>query len=98
MEEHAIYIRQFLKESRDRQKIHVDAHRIDRSYKVGDRVVIHIRPNKSIIQFEKGTKLLPQFIRPFEIRERIGPVAYCLVLPSHLHKIHDVFHVSILQH
>ena len=34
---------------------------------------------------------------PYEILERIGPVAYRLVLPLELAKLHDVFHVSMLQ-
>jgi hypothetical protein len=76
----------------------VDAHRTDRSYKVGDQVFICIRPNKSTIRFRNGTKLSPQFIGPFKIQEKIGPVAYRLVLPPHLHKTHNVVHVSILHH
>jgi hypothetical protein len=93
-----IQIRQRLKEARDRQKSYVDAHRTDRSYEVGDQVFIHIRPNKSTIWFGKGTKLSPQFIGPFRIQEKIGPVAYRLILPPHLHKTHNVFHVSVLRH
>ena len=65
---------------------------------MGDQVFIHIRPNKSTIQFGKGTKLSPRFIGPFRVQEKIGPVAYCLVLPPHLHKTHNVFHVSVLRH
>ena len=34
---------------------------------------------------------------PFEILERIGPVAYRLALPPSLARIHDVFHVSVLR-
>ena len=30
--------------------------------------------------------------------ERVGPIAYRLALPPHLHKVHNVFHVSILRH
>ena len=40
----------------------------------------------------------PRFIGPFRIQEKIGPVAYRLVLPPHLHKTHNVFHVSVLRH
>jgi hypothetical protein len=98
MEEQVIQIRKRLKEAHDTQKSYVDAHRIDRSYKVGDQVFIHIRPNKSTIQFGKGKKFSPPFIGPFKIQERIGPVAYRLVLPPHLHKTHNVFHVSVLRH
>jgi hypothetical protein len=65
---------------------------------VGDQVFIRIRPNKSTIQFGKGTKLSPRFIGPFKIQEKIGPVAYCLVLPPHLHKTHNFFHVYVLRH
>jgi hypothetical protein len=97
MEEQVIQIRQRLKEARDRQKSYADAHRIDRSYKVGDQVFICIRLNKSTIRFGKGTKL-SRFIGSFKIQERIGLVAYRLVLPPHLHKTHNVFHVSALRH
>jgi hypothetical protein len=98
MEEQVIHIRQRLKEAQDRQKSYADAHRTDRSYEVGDQVFIRIRPNKSTIWFRKGTKLSPRFIGPFRSQEKIGPVAYRLVLPPHLHKTHNVFHVSILRH
>jgi hypothetical protein len=64
---------------------------------VGDQVFIRIRPNKSTIRFGKGTKLSPRFIGPFRIQNKIGPVAYHLVLPPHLHKTHKVFHVSVLR-
>ena len=65
---------------------------------MGDQVFPHIRPNKSTIRFEKGTKLSPRFIGPFRIQEKIGPIAYRLVLPPHLHKTHNVFHVFVLRH
>ncbi|KAA3484374.1 DNA/RNA polymerases superfamily protein [Gossypium australe] len=37
-------------------------------------------------------KLSPRFIRPYEIEERVGLVAYRLKLPYKLWKINDVFH------
>jgi hypothetical protein len=70
-----IQIRQRLKEAQDRQKSYAYAHRTDRSYEVGDHVFICIKPNKSTIWFGKGTKSSPQFIGPFKIQEKIGPVA-----------------------
>eukprot|EP00253_Pinus_taeda_P031462 PITA_31462 len=72
--------------------------RTDRRYEVGDQVFICIKPNKSTIRFGKGTKLSPRFIGPFKVVERVGLVAYCPALPPHLHKIHNVFHVSVLRH
>ena len=38
-----------------------------------------------------------RFIGPYEILERIGPVAYRLALPPELAKLHNVFHVSMLR-
>jgi hypothetical protein len=42
-------------------------------------------------------KLAPRYIRPFEILEVCGPVAYRLQLPPQLTAIHDIFHVSQLR-
>ena len=49
--------------------------------------------------FRLGKKgnLSPRFIGPFEILERIGPVAYRIALPPGLSKLHNVFHVSVLR-
>ncbi|KAA3470401.1 RNA-directed DNA polymerase-like protein [Gossypium australe] len=52
--------------------------------------------------FEKLKALLteapyPRFIGPYEITERIRPVAYHLAFLSELEKIHDVFHVFMLR-
>ncbi|GJR60695.1 hypothetical protein Tco_1502857 [Tanacetum coccineum] len=38
-----------------------------------------------------------RYVRPFEILERIGPVAYRLRLPEELSGVHDTFHVSNLK-
>ena len=45
----------------------------------------------------KRGKLNPRYIGPFEILDRIGPVAYKLRLPQELQGIHDTFHVSNLK-
>ncbi|GJV72886.1 putative reverse transcriptase domain-containing protein [Tanacetum coccineum] len=52
---------------------------------------------KSIIRFGKRGKLNPQYIGPFKILERIGPVAYKLELPEELSNVHSTFHVSNLK-
>ena len=45
----------------------------------------------------KKGKLSPRFIGPYEVMEKVGPVAYRLALPPELKKIHNVFHLSMLR-
>jgi hypothetical protein len=45
----------------------------------------------------KCRKLTPRFVGPFEIIEKVGVVAYRIVLPPSLSNLHDVFHVSQLR-
>nr|GEW88201.1 hypothetical protein [Tanacetum cinerariifolium] len=47
--------------------------------------------------FGKKGKLAPTYVGPFEILERIGPVAYRLRLPEELSSMRDTFHVSKLK-
>ena len=64
---------------------------------MGDKVFLKVSPWRKILRFGQKGKLNPRFIRPFEILERIGHVAYRLALPPELAKLHDVFHVSMLR-
>ena len=56
-----------------------------------------VSPSKGIHRFEKKGKLSPRYIGPFEVLERVGPVAYCIALPPELSQVHNVFHVSMLR-
>ncbi|GKE12688.1 putative reverse transcriptase domain-containing protein, partial [Tanacetum coccineum] len=56
-----------------------------------------VSPWKGVICFGKKGKLAPRYVGPFEILERIGPVAYWLRLPKELSSVHDIFHVSNLK-
>ena len=52
---------------------------------------------KGVMRFGKKGKLAPRYIGPFEIKSRIGEVAYRLVLPPELSRIHPIFHMSMLR-
>jgi hypothetical protein len=60
-------------------------------------VFLNVAPLKGIIRFGMKGKLAPRWIGPFEIIKRIGPVAYMLELLIYLDKIHNIFHVFLLQ-
>ena len=53
-------------------------------------------PKREVVRFGKRGKLSLRFIRPFEILERVGIVAYRLALPPNVSSVHEVFHVSML--
>ncbi|GJW85509.1 putative reverse transcriptase domain-containing protein [Tanacetum coccineum] len=92
-----VVIKERLKAARDRQKSYADNRRKPLEFEVGDRVLLKISPCKGVIHFGKKGKLAPRYVGPFEIFERIGPVAYRLRLPEELSGVHDTFHVSNLK-
>nr|GEX84642.1 putative reverse transcriptase domain-containing protein [Tanacetum cinerariifolium] len=92
-----VLIKEKLKEARDCQKSYADNRRKSLECKVGDRVMLKVSPWKGVIRFGKKGKLAPRYVGPFEILERIGPVAYRLRLPEELSGVHDTFHVSNLK-
>ncbi|KAL0534123.1 hypothetical protein IC582_028404 [Cucumis melo] len=90
-------IRSRMHTAQSRQKSYADVRRKDLEFEVGDKVFLKVAPMRGVVRFERRGKLSPRFVGPFEILERIGPVAYRLVLPPSLSTVHDVFHVSMLR-
>ncbi|XP_057954004.1 uncharacterized protein LOC131148303 [Malania oleifera] len=52
---------------------------------------------KWVMRFKKKGKLSPRYIGPFKVLERISLVAYRVVLPPTLSRVHNVFNVSVLR-
>ncbi|GKC53363.1 hypothetical protein Tco_1076108 [Tanacetum coccineum] len=77
-------IKDRLKVARDRQKSYADKRRKPLEFSVGDYVLLKVLPWKGVVRFEKKGKLAPRFVGPFEIVEKVGPVAYRLDLPEEL--------------
>ncbi|GJR06063.1 reverse transcriptase domain-containing protein [Tanacetum coccineum] len=85
------------KVARDRQKRYADKRRKPLEFSVSDYVLLKVLPWKGVVRFGKKGKLAPRFVRPFEIIEKVGLVAYRLDLPKELNGVHDTFHVSNLK-
>ena len=90
-------IRQRLLTTQSRQKSYVDVRRRPLEFEVGDHVFLKVMPKRGVVRFGNRGKLLPRFIGPFEILERIGTVAYRLGLSPSMTGVHEVFHVSMLR-
>ncbi|GJY99793.1 putative reverse transcriptase domain-containing protein [Tanacetum coccineum] len=87
-------IKDRLKAARDHQKSYADKRRKPLEFSVGDYVLLKVSPWKGVVRFGKKGKFEPRFVGPFEIIEKVGPVAYRLDLPEELNGVHDTFHVS----
>ncbi|XP_038885770.1 uncharacterized protein LOC120076062 [Benincasa hispida] len=83
--------------AQSRQESYADVRRKDLEFEVGGKVFLKVAPMKGVLRFGKRGKLNLRFIGPFEILERVGPVAYRLALPPSLSAVHKVFHVSMLR-
>ena len=90
-------IRQRLLTAQSWQKNYADVRSRPLEFEVGDHVFLKVMPKRGVVKFGKRGKLSPRFIEPFEILERIGTVAYRLMLLPSMSGIHEVFHVSMLR-
>ncbi|KAL0557218.1 hypothetical protein IC582_005736 [Cucumis melo] len=71
-------IRSLMQTAHSRQKSYANVRRKDFEFNVGDKVFLKVAPMKGIQRFERRGNLSPCFVGPFEILERIAPMAYPL--------------------
>ena len=94
MLEHVQKAQRFLVSAQARQKCFADEKHRPATLSVGQYVKLS---TKHLASRAKGTpKLHPKFIGPFQVTDRIGETAYKILLPEEM-RIHNVFHVSLLQ-
>jgi hypothetical protein len=70
--------------------------RTPREFKVGENVLLKVKPKKSSLKLGSCTKLAARFCGPFEILDIIEPVSYMIAFLASMH-VHNVFHVSLLK-
>ncbi|GKB23282.1 putative reverse transcriptase domain-containing protein [Tanacetum coccineum] len=60
-------------------------------FSIGYYVFLKVSPWKGVVRLRKKGKLAPRFVGPFEILEKVGPVAYRLDLLEELNGVHARF-------
>uniref|UniRef100_A0A8R7TR31 Tf2-1-like SH3-like domain-containing protein n=1 Tax=Triticum urartu TaxID=4572 RepID=A0A8R7TR31_TRIUA len=94
---HTARLRAQLLRAQCRFKKKADRHRTERSFQVGEDVLLKLQPYaQSSVVNRPRAKLAYKFFGPFEVEAKIGTLAYRLILPPD-NRIHNVFHVSQLK-
>lgn len=92
-------IRKKLLRAQERMKLTANTKRREVTYQPGDWEMLKLHSYRQVsAKWAQATwgKLAKRFYRPFQVLERIGPVAYRLKLSKEAH-IHSVFHCSLLK-
>ena len=90
-------IKDNLLKAQERMKFFADKKRSDRNLEVGDMVHVKIQPYRhTSLSIHKHLKLHSKYYGPFRVMEKIGAVAYRLLLPDDC-QLHPTFHVSQLK-
>jgi hypothetical protein len=89
------FARKCLIAAQQRQKAFADKNRVEKTLKVGNKVLLSTE-YLNLKHSERSRKLLPKWIGPLEVVQVVGPLAYELKMnPSW--RVYPVFHVSLLE-
>ena len=69
---------------------------MNREFSVWDHVYLRVRERKSSLKLGSCAKMSPRYCGPFELLERIGPVAYRLALPVDVIVTSECIHLYFL--
>jgi hypothetical protein len=88
-----------LEAAQQRQKRYADERRREVVFTEGDKVLLKTTNLKLRHAHDHLTtvKLLPKWVGPFTVIQRVGKVAYRLELPHEWARVHPVFHVSLIK-
>lgn len=96
MKDQVRVIQENMTTEQSQQKRYANIRRRDLTFEEGDRVYIMVSPMKAVKRLGKKGKLSLRYIRPYQIMERVVPMAYRVALSTKYHEVRDVFHVTSL--
>jgi hypothetical protein len=91
-----VKIRHNLNDFQDRLKICAYKGKTHKEFKVGDHVFLKVKSICDSLKLGNCSKLVARYCGPFEIIERICPIAYILAFPTSL-CMNKFFNVSLLK-
>jgi hypothetical protein len=95
--EHMELLKKNLEAAQARMKLFADRNRTERTFQVGDRVLLKLQPYAQATVINRPyPKLAYKYFGPYKILDKVGQVSYKLELPEGT-KVHNVFHVSQLK-
>lgn len=74
--------------TQSRQKSYVNARRRDLTFKEDNLVYSKVSPMKGVKRFGKKGRLSPRYIGPYQVREKVGQVAYIIGLVAKYQEVH----------
>jgi hypothetical protein len=90
-------LKQHLESAQVRMKSNADKHRAERSFQVGELVLLKLQSyTMSSVANRPYPKLAFKFFGPYRVLQKIGSVAYKLELPADS-QVHPIFYVSQLK-
>lgn len=90
-------IKDNLSKAQNKMKTYADKRRKEREFQVGDMVYLKIQPYRhTSLSIHRSLKLHSKFYGPFRVLERVGKVAYKILLAEGC-QLHPTFHVSQLK-
>ena len=90
-------IQKHIKAVQSQQKSYAYTRRSELEFQVGDKVLLKVSPGKGVRRSNIRGKLSIRYIGPFEIIEKLNPIAQRLDLLVELEHVDNVFHTSQLR-
>ena len=85
-----------LNDAQARQEHYANKKRTEYEFQIDEKVYLSAKNITQPMDKNRKEKFTSRWLGPFQILEKISPVAYRLSLPSHF-RCHNVFHISELK-